>query len=51
MWAGGNAIAAGGSEGMITMDQAMIELYRAGKITKETALGYAYTPDLVARQL
>ena len=46
-----NAIAAGGSEGMITMDQAMIELYRAGKITKETALGYAYTPDLVARQL
>lgn len=46
-----NAIAAGSSEGMITMDQAMIELCRNGKITKQTALDYAYTPDLVARQL
>lgn len=46
-----NAIAAGGSEGMITMDQAMIELCRNGMITKETAVDYAYTPDLVARQL
>lgn len=46
-----NAIAAGSSEGMITMDQAMIELCKNGKITKQTALDYAYTPDLVARQL
>jgi len=46
-----NAISAGSREGMITMDQSILNLYKAGKITKETALDYAYTPDLVARQL
>ena len=46
-----NVIASGGREGMITMDQAILELYRAGSITKETALDYADTPDLMRRQL
>ena len=46
-----NAISAGSREGMITMDQSIINLYKEGKITKETALDYAYTPDLVARQI
>ena len=46
-----NAIASGSREGMITLDQSIIELYRAGKITRETALDFANTPDLVARQI
>jgi len=46
-----NVIASGAREGMITMDQAILELYRAGSITKETALDYADTPDLMRRQL
>ena len=46
-----NAIAAGSKEGMITMDQALLEQYRAGLITKETVLEYADTPDLVRRQM
>ena len=46
-----NVIAAGSREGMITMDQAILELYRAGKITKETALDYADAPDMLKRQL
>ena len=46
-----NAIASGNKEGMITMDQALLEQYRAGLITKETALEYAEIPDLIKRQL
>ena len=46
-----NTMAASNSAGMITMDQAIVELYRKGLITKETALDYADTPDLVKRQL
>lgn len=46
-----NVIAAGNREGMNTMDQAILELYRNGLITRETALDYADTPDLIRRQL
>ena len=46
-----NVMAASGKEGMITMDQAILELYREGRITKETALNYADAPDLIRRQL
>ena len=46
-----NAIAAGAKEGMVTMDQAILELYRNGSISKETALDYADTPDLIRRQM
>lgn len=46
-----NAIAAGGREGMITMDQSIMELYRSGIITRETALDYADAPDLIRRQM
>ena len=46
-----NAIAAGTKEGMVTMDQAILELYRNGSISKETALDYADTPDLIRRQM
>ena len=47
----GNAIASGSKEGMISMDQALLELYRDGVITKETALEYAEAPDTIRRQL
>lgn len=46
-----NTMAASNQEGMITMDQAIVELYRAGLITRETALDYADAPELVKRQL
>ena len=46
-----NAIASGAKDGMISMDQAVVELYRAGKITKETALHYCDRPGQVGRQL
>ena len=46
-----NAIASGGREGMVTMDQSIIELYKAGLITADTALDYADAPDLVKRHL
>lgn len=46
-----NAIASGGAEGMVSMDQSILSLYRAGKITRETALDYADKPDQMHRQL
>ena len=46
-----SAIAAGSREGMITMDQALLELYREGVITAETVLENADAPDLLRRQL
>lgn len=46
-----NAIAAGGGEGMISMDQSILALYKAGKITVETALEYADNPEQLRRRL
>mgnify|MGYP002519631041 CR=1 FL=1 len=46
-----NVIAASQNEGMITMDQSVLELYRAGIITKETAMSYAENPTVLQRQL
>ena len=46
------AIAAGGrDEGMISMDQSILNLYKAGKITEETALNYADNPEQLRRRL
>jgi twitching motility protein PilT len=45
------AIAAGGSEGMISMDQSILELYRSGRITRETALGYCDNPEQLERRI
>lgn len=44
-------IASSASLGMITMDNSLLNLYTAGKITKETALTYASNPDLLAKRL
>ncbi|MEO0795824.1 MAG: PilT/PilU family type 4a pilus ATPase [Verrucomicrobiota bacterium] len=38
-----------GSEGMLTMEQALLELYEEGKITKETALSYANRDEIADR--
>ena len=46
-----NAIAAGRDQGMMTMDQSILALYREGTITKEVALEYAEYPDQLKRQL
>ena len=46
-----NAIAAGAREGMITMDQSILGLYRSGCITLETALEYADNPEQLRRAI
>ena len=46
-----NAIAAGGAEGMISMDQSILALYKAGKITMEAALEHSDNPDQLRRRL
>ena len=46
-----NTIAAGSKDGMIAMDQSILSLYRAGEITRETALHYCDNPDQIKRQL
>ena len=46
-----NVIASGGKEGMITMDQSILNLYRSGKISKETALGFSDNPEQLLRNM
>ena len=46
-----NAIASGAAEGMVNMDQSILALYKAGKITLETALAHADNPDQLRRRL
>ena len=45
------AIASGSSEGMISMDQSILKLYQAGRITKETALERADYPEQMLRRM
>lgn len=45
------AIAAGAAEGMLSMDQSILELYRAGRITRQTALSYADNPEQMLRRI
>ena len=45
------AMAAGSAEGMVTMDQAILQLYRQGQITRETALEHADSPEQMLRRL
>lgn len=46
-----NAIAAGGGEGMMTMDQSILALCQAGDITPETALSFADNPEQMRRRI
>ena len=45
------AIASGAQEGMLSMDQSILDLYRDGKITRQTALEYADNPEQMLRRL
>lgn len=46
-----NAISAGGAEGMVSMDQSILALYKTGRITQETALNYSDNPEKLRRLL
>lgn len=46
-----NVIAAGGGEGMMSMDQSILSLYRAGKITAETAINAADSAEQMRRRI
>ena len=46
-----SVIQSGGREGMISMDQALLELYRSGRITREAALENADHPQQMQRLL
>ncbi len=45
------AIAAGGNVGMVSMDRSILDLYRQGVITRQTALHYADNPEQMLRRL
>ncbi len=44
-----NAVATSAAIGGMTMDQALVRLYRAGQITRDTALHYAHEQDYVKK--
>ena len=46
-----NAITAGAGEGMISMDQSILNLYKQGFIDRETALSYAANAEQLKRRL
>ena len=46
-----NAMAAGGAQGMTTMDQSLALLVKKGVITRETAMARAYSPEGLERRL
>ena len=46
-----NVIASSGAEGMISMDQYILKLWKEGKITEETALEHAMNPDQMKRTM
>jgi twitching motility protein PilT len=46
-----SAIAAGGGEGMVSMDQSILALYQSGDITLETALDCADNPEQLRRRV
>jgi twitching motility protein PilT len=46
-----NVIFGGMGQGMISMDMELQKLYRAGKITKETALTFAMNADALSKRL
>ncbi|MBO5999645.1 MAG: PilT/PilU family type 4a pilus ATPase [Lachnospiraceae bacterium] len=46
-----NVIASGAADGMVSMDQSIMALYKAGRITKETAVAYADNPEQMRRRI
>ena len=46
-----NSIYAGAAQGMISMDNDILRLYREGTISKENALMYAINPDVMIKRM
>ncbi len=46
-----STIQSASAEGMISMDESILRLYRAGRISSETALRYAMNPDSLQKKL
>ena len=46
-----NAISSGRQQGMMTMDEAILDLYKQNKITKETAMLFATNPLQIEKKL
>ena len=46
-----SAISTGRTEGMMTMEQSLSEMVRAGRITRDTALAHCFRPDDLRRYL
>lgn len=46
-----SVIATGQSEGMVSMDSSLLNLYREGKITKENAVIYSSNSELMAKKI
>lgn len=46
-----NTMAAGGLQGMMTMDQSLAAMVRGGIISRQTALAAAYNPETLERRL
>ncbi len=46
-----NAIATGQNEGMVSIDQAIFELFKKGKISQQTALDYAENQEQMKRKM
>jgi len=45
------AISTGRAEAMMTMEQSLAEMARAGRITRETALAHCFRPEDLRRYL
>lgn len=46
-----SAISTGRADGMVTMEQSLAELVRAGRISRETAIAHCFRPEDLARYL
>ncbi len=46
-----NVIYAGAAQGMVTMDNDILRLYKEGRISRENALMYAVNPDVLMKRL
>ncbi|MDO5445752.1 MAG: PilT/PilU family type 4a pilus ATPase [Eubacteriales bacterium] len=46
-----NAISTGAAQGMISMDQSILDLYKKGRISKQTALDFCADPEQMKRRL
>jgi twitching motility protein PilT len=46
-----SSLSVGKADGMITMEQSLVELVRAGRITRETAYAHCYRTDDLQRYL